>query len=150
MDTTDFLAFVLALCIAYVLCRVLPPRTIDFFQPFGEDQFTRDLADQLCTLDPRLADKRPYLRFFDGKNRSYTMDKQDVYLCKVDREGNMYDRNQLTLVMAHELAHTICPDEENGGHTPRFFKIFRELLAKATQHGLYDPSVPTVPDYCTY
>jgi hypothetical protein len=47
----------------------------------------------------------------------------------------------LTYVGLHELAHVLCDEV---GHTAKFYQIFDELLDKAHQMGLYDPSIPII------
>ena len=44
-------------------------------------------------------------------------------------------------VAVHELAHAVCDEI---GHTPKFWKIYDELLEKATKLGFYNPSIPPV------
>ena len=114
----------------------------------GQDRFTKNLAEKLRYIDPRINEIFPTLSFYDGKNRSYTIDKKDIYLCKVDKHGNLYNQNQLTLVMLHEITHAICKEEID--HTEKFKQVFNELLEKAEKAGLYDPNIEQITDYCQY
>lgn len=86
------------------------------------------------------------LEFYDS-NKSYTINKQKVHLCLKDKNGDYYNENMLTYVGLHELAHVLCDEV---GHTAKFYQIFDELLDKAHQMGLYDPSIPIIQDYCMH
>ena len=82
----------------------------------------------------------------EGKE-SFTLNKNEVSLCLKDKKtGEIYDDNMLTYVLLHEIAHVINKDDV--GHTPKFHKKFDELLEKATQLGLFDPSKELIEDYC--
>lgn len=84
------------------------------------------------------------LRFFEG-DKSYTINKKNVYICLKDENGGYYDENMLTYVALHELAHSLCDEI---GHTEKFHKIFDQLLEKARQEGVYDPNIPLTEKYC--
>lgn len=77
--------------------------------------------------------------------KSYTINKEKVHLCLKDENGDYYDENLLTYVLAHELAHVIC---SNIGHTPEWNAIFEQMLVELTDEGLYDPSQGVDPTYC--
>ena len=81
-------------------------------------------------------------------NKSYTLNKEDIFLCVHDEKGAYYDENLLIYVLLHEIAHSL--NVVDIGHTPRFHKIFDELLQKATKMGIYDPSKEIRRDYCMY
>ena len=51
----------------------------------------------------------------------------------------------LMYVAIHELGHVLCDEI---GHTPKFHRIFRELLEKAENLKIYDPNIPIVMNYC--
>ena len=77
-------------------------------------------------------------------NKSFTVNKKDITLCLKDQEGEYYNKNMLVYVAIHELAHTLC---KSVGHTDEFYKINDKLLNKASQLGVYNPSIPVVKDY---
>jgi hypothetical protein len=79
--------------------------------------------------------------------KSYTINKRKIYLCLEDENGDYYDENMLTYVLLHEFAHVLC-DEQH--HTDKFYRIFDDLLDRATHAGVYDPNKPIITDYCEY
>ena len=106
-----------------------------------DDPMLRKLKNIIEPLDPNIKD----LKLYKGK-KSYTMNKERIYLCLFDENGEYYPINLLVYVLTHELAHYL--NKEDVGHTPAFHKKFEELLDKATKMGIYDPSIPIDPDYC--
>ena len=78
-------------------------------------------------------------------NKSYTINKEKVFLCLKDPIGEYYPENMLNYVLIHELAHVIS---KSIGHTEEFYKIFDELLVEFTDAGLYDPKQPIINNYC--
>ena len=77
--------------------------------------------------------------------KSYTINKQDVYICLKDENGEYYDDNTLYYVIAHEISHVICDEI---GHTPKFNAIFHELLELMAADGIYNKNIPIKQDYC--
>ena len=84
------------------------------------------------------------LSFYKG-NKSYTINKEKVFLCLKDKNDNYYDMNTLIFVTLHEISHALCDEI---GHTTKFNKIFDELIKKASEMKIYDPNTPIVQDYC--
>ena len=79
-------------------------------------------------------------------DKSYTINKEKVYLCLKDKKtGTYYSNNMLVYVFLHEVAHILCDEI---GHTDKFKRIFEDLLYKATKAGIYNPSIPVIDDYC--
>lgn len=111
-----------------------------------EDEYVLSLVDSLKDVHPAVREVLPKLKFFEGK-RSYTINKTYVHICKVDENGQLYDKNMLTHVILHEIAHAICPEI---GHTNRFHEIFEELKEAAICRKLFDPNKPLVQNYCQY
>ena len=101
-----------------------------------------EIKERLRAVHPRVDS----LEFFAG-NKSYTINKQKVYLCLKDEKGEYYEDNMLMYVALHELAHVLCDEI---GHTDKWKKIFEDLLADAEKKGVYDSNVPPILDYCTY
>jgi hypothetical protein len=80
-------------------------------------------------------------------DKSYTINKQKIYLCLKDENGNYYDKNMLMYVLLHELSHCVCDEI---GHTEKFEDIFTKILYNATKCGIYDPSKPIIQNYCKF
>jgi hypothetical protein len=79
-------------------------------------------------------------------NKSYTINKKDIYLCMYDENNKFYENQQLIYVLLHEISHVICDDI---GHTDDFFEIFDELLNIAIRMKIYDPEFVLKEKYCT-
>ena len=80
--------------------------------------------------------------------KSYCINKEKIFLCLTQEDGQYYDKQILIYVLLHELSHVILTDEI--GHTERFHEIFEALLKEATEQGIYDPSVPIPQNYCDH
>jgi len=105
-----------------------------------QDPLLAELKSQLEVLHPKLKN----IELYEG-SKSYTLNKKRVYICLKDSFGRYYNRNLLVYVITHEYSHIICPSI---GHTDEFFEIFHNLLNKATDLGLFNPSIPVSKDYC--
>lgn len=82
---------------------------------------------------------------------SYSLNKHKIYLCLKKKNGEYYDDNMLLFVLAHEIAHCLCP---NVGHTKEWQEINDELLHCLIKQGVYKPPdkndlrIPPIMDYC--
>jgi hypothetical protein len=86
----------------------------------------------------------------EGKS-AYTKRKKNVYLCLEYPKGSgyYYDRNTLSFVALHELAHVIDKNVTvNEEHTDEFNIIFAFLLNKAQEKGYFDKGKPIAKNYC--
>ena len=77
-------------------------------------------------------------------DKSYTLNKEKIFLCLKDSNNNNYPQNMLIYVALHEIAHVLCTSQ---GHTPEFYAIFEQLLAKAKELGVYTDKIPQVKNY---
>ena len=124
----------------------------DNYENQPEDPYTLNLINEIRHIDPDLNRVVDRLKFFEG-NKSYTINKTYVHLCKYDENGELYNRNQLVLVLLHEAAHALCDEV---GHTEKFQAILDDLLIKAEKHTdkygkkIYDPTIKHVDNYCNY
>lgn len=80
-------------------------------------------------------------------NKSYTINKEVIHMCLKDEHGQYYPLNCLVYVLLHEIAHVI---NKEIGHGKTFQDINDELLEYASKMGVYDPSIPMIPNYCEY
>lgn len=86
------------------------------------------------------------IEFYKG-DKSYTINKQKVYICLLDENGEYYNMNMIIYVTLHEISHVLCDEI---GHTKKFHEIFEAILLKATEMGIYNPSIPIIGNYCNY
>lgn len=86
------------------------------------------------------------ISMFKG-DKSYTINKEKVFLCLTDKNGQYYEMNILLFVFLHELAHCLSTTI---GHDKNFNNIFDALLKKAAEMKIYDPSQPMDQDYCNH
>ena len=105
------------------------------------DPKLKELKDLLLPLHPDIKG----IKLYKG-NKSYTINKEKIYLCLRDENGKYYDNNMLIYVLIHELAHFF--NREDIGHTEKFHEIFNKLLEKSITLGIYDPSIPPIQNYC--
>lgn len=132
-----YLIFVFISCILYLLCR-----QNNVFERFtsSSDPILQEIQQQLARLHPKFEK----VNIYKG-DKSYTINKKHVYICVKDDHGRYYNRNMLVYVTLHEYAHMLCDEV---GHTPKFYRIFEDLLKKASKKGLYNPDIPPLENYC--
>ena len=82
----------------------------------------------------------------DDGEKSYTINKDKIFLCLYDENGDYYPLNHMVYVLLHEISHML--NKVDVGHTEAFYQIFDELLAKANKLGVYNFSIPTIDNYC--
>ena len=106
---------------------------------FGQDRYWTGTLSAL--------NKRDIMKETDlyRAHKSYTINKERVYLCLKDENNEYYSLNMLIYVLAHEYSHVIC---ESIGHTEEFHAIFEDLLVELADAGIYDPTQPIIQDYC--
>ena len=135
-------SFLLITLLLGILIGIIYYQVVEHFEPQSSDPILLKVKERLRKVYPEI-DK---LEFYES-NRSYTINKHKVHICLKDEKGEYYEINMLMYVTLHELAHVLCNEV---GHTDKFYKIFQDLLDKAYDLGVYDPSVPIVQNYCQY
>lgn len=108
-----------------------------------DDPMLHTLKEILKPLHPIFKN----LKLYRG-DKSYTINKEKTFLCLYDKQGEYYPLNMLVYVLIHEIAHSL--NTKDIGHTDEFYRIFNELLDKATKIGIYNPSIPIIQDYCNF
>lgn len=98
------------------------------------------LKELLKDVHPAIAK----LRLYKG-DKSYTLNKQKVFLCIKDENDSYYSLNMLIYVLLHETAHVL---NDEIGHGEKFQQIFDSLLEKAKEQGVYNDNIPIVKNYC--
>ena len=130
---------------------------------FEEFQLQNDpkLKELKQIIEPLFIDKKKYEGYLSNMNnenimekvslykgnKSYTINKEKIFLCLKDENDEYYDTNFLVYVLLHELSHVICDEI---GHTQKFEDTFKELLNEAVKKGVYDQSKPIISNYCEY
>ena len=130
---------------------------------FEEFQLQNDpkIKELKTIIEPLFIDKKKYsgllsnlnnenimekISLYKG-NKSYTINKEKIFLCLKDENDEYYDTNFLVYVLLHELSQVICDEI---GHTQKFEDTFKELLDEAVKKGVYDQSKPIISNYCEY
>lgn len=103
------------------------------------DPVIQILKQEVGHCFPELGD----IQIFEGR-KSYTVNKERIYLCLRDKHGQYYSHDILMYVLIHEIAHMLCPEI---GHTQKFKDIFNSLIENAMACGIYTP-VDIPSDYC--
>jgi hypothetical protein len=151
-NSTIFILFIIGLFVAFLV-----------WYQFEEFQLQNDpkIKELKTIIEPLFIDKKKYngllsnlndenimekVSLYKGK-KSYTINKEKIFLCLKDENDEYYDTNFLVYVLLHELSHVICDEI---GHTQKFEDTFKELLDEAVKKGVYDPSKPIITDYCEY
>ena len=151
-NSTIFILFIIGLFVAFLV-----------WYQFEEFQLQNDpkIKELKTIIEPLFIDKKKYngllsnlndenimekVSLYKGK-KSYTINKEKIFLCLKDENDEYYDTNFLVYVLLHELSHVICDEI---GHTQKFEDTFKELLDEAVKKGVYDPAKPIITDYCEY
>lgn len=106
-----------------------------------DDPMLFKLKEMMTPLHPSVKS----LKLYKG-NKSYTINKDKIYMCLKDENGEYYPTNHLIYVLLHEFSHYLNKDDI--GHTPKFHAIFEDLQEQAEEMGIYDSSIPPVENYC--
>jgi len=113
-------------------------------RPLKSSNKLQSLKERLVPLDPRIEE----LNFYTDQQGSYTIHKKDIFICLKGEDGKLPDDNFLTYIAIHEISHALVPGDTSD-HPPSFQREFKTLLGKATERGLYDPSIPFPRAYCS-
>ena len=125
--------------ILWVVINHIKDRYLHVYEDFEVLSGDNGIVEDLKKLHPKVNS----MKWKGHSVKSFTVNKQDTYICLKNKQGEYYPRNHLTYVAIHELAHAICPSI---GHTQEWSSIFEDLLIKAEKLGIYDPNIPK-PDY---
>lgn len=104
--------------------------------------YLNSLRNRLIPVDPLFASVP-----VEEANSSYT-DKNVIYVCIRDENGQYYDPNTITGVLLHELAHVKTPFYDPDHKSDTFKNNELDLMRKAQRLGLWSPDIPVPCDYC--
>lgn len=136
-----YIGYFLAICLLAVLVWVAVKQIKE--HNLQEDPMLYVLKEALLPVHPVIEQ----LSLYKG-DKSYTINKQKVFLCLYDENGDYYPLNMLIYVLLHEVAHVL--NTKDVGHTPAFHAKMDELLDKATELGIFNPSIPILKNYCNH
>jgi hypothetical protein len=119
---------------------VIAASMINVNQSTHDDPMLDRIRYNMSLLNPKFKD----IPLRTGSS-SHTVNKSVITLCVKDENGRYYDYNTLFYVVLHELAHVISKSE---GHGPEFINNFKMLIDKSSQMGIFNASIPMVPNYC--
>lgn len=129
-----FLAMLLSLFLLYLITNQIK-------EPMNQtDPLLEHAKVILEPLNPRIKNIKMY-----SSDKSYTINKETIYICVKDKNGDYYPLNMILFVILHELAHYF--NTKDVGHTEEFHRIFDELLAQASAMGIYTPEIPVIDNY---
>lgn len=126
----------LAVIIVFIIIRYLERDKME------DDPMLHILRKRLMGVHPIVEN----MNLYKGK-KSYTLNKDKIFMCLNDKNGDYYDENTLTYVLLHEMSHKLCDEI---GHTEKFHDIFVSLQKRAIDMGVLDPKKQIVKDYCEY
>lgn len=137
----SYVAYVLAAILIGVLIWIVHRQITEYHMQ--DDPMLYTLKE---VLKPLLSEVGlPNLKLYKGE-RSYTINKEKVFLCLYNENGEYYNLNTLIYVLCHEISHIL--NSEDVGHTPKFHEKFEQLLDRAIELGAFNPSIPIPKDYC--
>jgi Zn-dependent peptidase ImmA (M78 family) len=77
--------------------------------------------------------------------KSYTINKEKIYICLKDEHKRYYSENMLIYVILHEIGHVLCDSQ---GHTEEWRIIFEALQEYAKERGFWNAREPIINNYC--
>lgn len=107
-----------------------------------KDPYIKHLRSLLIQVDP-LFKSIP----IETSSSSYT-NKDVIYACVKDQDGEYYDSNTIIGVLLHELAHVKTPFFDPTHSSEEFRKNEEDLLMKARKLNLWSPDIQIPCDYC--
>lgn len=140
---TKYVAYVSAAALAVILLWLIRGQIIEY--NLQSDPILHTLKEIVKPITYNGRSIADGMRLYKA-DKSFTINKSQTFLCLKDKEGYYYPLNQLVYVLLHERAHSL--NTADVGHTDAFYKVFDELLEKATQLGIYNPNIPIIQNYC--
>jgi hypothetical protein len=141
MKLVEILLIIIIILLSIILMNIVYNR----IEEYNEQELTDPILDVLKTLlipvDPIFENIK-----LNKGNKSYTLNKEDIYICVKDEKGEYYPMNSLVHVILHEVAHML--NTKDVGHTKEWQNIFNDLLKKAEEKKVYNPNIPMVSNYC--
>lgn len=137
--SSNSIGYILALILIAILIFVIVKQVKEYH--LQDDPLLHTLKKILEPVHPIVKN----LKMYKG-DKSYTINKQKIFLCLRDEKKEYYPLNMMVYVCLHEVAHIL--NDKDIGHTEAFHEKFDELLKKATELGMYNPNIPVIKNYC--
>ena len=96
------------------------------------ESFKPQLTKILNKAGVYLIDEPLPIHIVKSHDRTYTINKQKIYIIVEKPNGQRYNRDTLLFVLLHEIAHILSPDEH---HTQEFHRIEKRLHSAAIDLG---------------
>lgn len=141
MRKTNIIGYFLATVLIIILLWVIHRQVKEYH--LQDDPMLYTLKEVLKPVHPIMST----LKLYKG-DKSYTINKEKIFLCLKDENGDYYPLNMLVYVLLHEVAHQL--NTQDIGHTEAFHAKFDELLDRATKIGVFNPSIPIIQNYCNH
>ena len=90
------------------------------------------IKDEISGLNIKHIDMFDNIQFRKSKDKTFTIDKQKIYIVTERISGRPYNQDTILFVLLHEVAHILSPDEH---HTKTFFEIEKKLHQNAIELG---------------
>ena len=141
MKLVEILLIIIIILLSVILMNIVYNR----IEEYNERELSDPILDVLKTLLIPVHDIFNVIKL-NKADKSYTLNKEIIYICVKDEKGEYYPMNSLVHVILHEVAHML--NTKDVGHTKEWEKIFNNLLKKAEEKQVYNPAIPMVSNYC--
>ena len=141
MKLVEILLLIIVILLSFILINIVYKRIEEYRQKELSDPILEVLKKLLIPVH----DIFNSIKLNKG-NKSYTLNKEIIYICVKDENGEYYPMNSLVYVILHEVAHLL--NTKDVGHTKEWERMFDELLEKARIQGVYNPDIPMISNYC--
>lgn len=138
--------FLIILLIYFIFRQIEEFNLQDDPMIFELKESVRPIIENLDINGKKGKDVFKRVKIYKG-DKSYTINKEKIFLCLRNENGNYYNKNTLLYPLLHEYAHVYC---NSVGHTDEFHEIFQQLIELASSKGIYNPSIPMDEKYCLY
>jgi hypothetical protein len=140
---STYIGYLLAVILIVVLAWVIRMQIKE--QLLQDDPILYTLKEMLRPITYNGQSIADGLKLYKG-DKSYTINKNQTFMCLYDKQGEYYRLNDLLHVLIHERSHSL--NKKDIGHTEEFYRIFDELLKQASELGIYNPALQVDPNYC--
>ena len=109
----------------------------------ANDPMIISLKNKLSPVFPDIVS----MNIYSSTGKSYTINKEKVYICLKDKNNNYYNEQALMYVLLHEYCHCKCNEI---GHTPKFHKMLEYIIKQASDAGVYNIDIQPESNYCEH